>query len=337
MSPLIATIVGLLFCWYGNALKTCDDPNGAKYKMWMNYTNNEILQFQIEHRCCNFDTLRPCCRFAPGTGDCTNNQTCCNVMEDPSSSLPSDISTTPYSGTTACDDPNGAKYKIWMNYTHTEIINFQTQHECCNFDTLAPCCRFSPGSGECVNNQTCCNVMEDPSSSLPSDVSTTAYSGTTAGGIVGGILFFVIICCIIFACRQRRRSYYTSSYQQGLLRPAVLPPAQPTVIVTNPAQTLQPTTYVVTQPQQINPSGNIYTAPQQPQVIYAPAQPMVTIPQQPQLPIQQIQSQPVYQQSQNMDIMPSAPPESLPNANNDALNVNNDGSNFDANSTTLQQ
>ena len=149
-------------------------------------------------------------------------------------------------------------------------------------------------------------------------------------------------------------------------------PAQPRVIVTNPnPQTQQAPTYVMSQPQQIVPSGGVYMAPQQPQprVVYAPqtnvivnnspptqsivspqpVQQMVQIQQQPQVPLQQIQSQPIYQTAQNNDIMPSAPPESLPNANNGPLgNVNDDapppyrdlgeeGSNFQASSTQSYQ
>ena len=194
-------------------------------------------------------------------------------------------------------------------------------------------------------------------------------AAVTVGGVIGAILFVIIICCIIFACRRRRRARYFKQYQQGLLTPAAVQPAQPKVIVTNANSPIQPqATYVVTQPQQIDASGNIYMAPQQlqPQVIYhAPAQPnmivnnatpsqpvqqMVPIQQkQPQVPVQQIQSQPVYQQSQNNNIMASAPPQSLPNASNGVLgnanddapppysNLDDEGSNFEANSTQSYQ
>ena len=56
----------------GCAQGFADKENEYNYalRQWRALTNAQIIQFQTAHLCCNFDTLTPCCRFAPGQGDC---------------------------------------------------------------------------------------------------------------------------------------------------------------------------------------------------------------------------------------------------------------------------
>ena len=68
----------------GCAQAFADSGNIYNYtlRQWRALTNAQIIQFQTAHRCCNFDTLTPCCRFAPGQGECSNTEVCFDQVTD---------------------------------------------------------------------------------------------------------------------------------------------------------------------------------------------------------------------------------------------------------------
>lgn len=73
----------------GLAIAGCAQAFADKYneynyarRQWTELSNNQILIFQQQNKCCNFDTLPPCCRFAPGQGDCINTEVCYDQITD---------------------------------------------------------------------------------------------------------------------------------------------------------------------------------------------------------------------------------------------------------------
>ena len=78
MIYLACIVLSLVLAVAGCAQAYADFGNEYNYalRQWRGLTNAQIIIFQTENRCCNFDTLTPCCRFAPGQGDCTNTEVC---------------------------------------------------------------------------------------------------------------------------------------------------------------------------------------------------------------------------------------------------------------------
>ena len=135
----------------------------------------------------------------------------------------------------------------------------------------------------------------------------------------------MIVCaifCIILACRQRRNVYYSSQYRAGLLTSPQ--PAKPRQM-----QIQKQPIYVAASTAQMQPQQPaIYVAPQQqlqqPQAIYAPQPNMiVNDPSQPIMMQQQTQfvQQMALIQQQPLNIMPSAPPQSLSDSDGPLGNV----------------
>ena len=44
-------------------------------------TLTQEITYQWDHLCCNFDIGPPCCRFAPGTGECVNELKCYETVD----------------------------------------------------------------------------------------------------------------------------------------------------------------------------------------------------------------------------------------------------------------
>ena len=51
-------------------------------RQWRGMTLTQEISYQWDHLCCNFDLGPPCCRFAPGTGECINTLTCYDTVDD---------------------------------------------------------------------------------------------------------------------------------------------------------------------------------------------------------------------------------------------------------------
>ena len=75
---LVCVGIALGLAIAGCAQAFADQHNEYNYalRQWRALTNNQVLQFQTEHKCCNFDSLSPCCRFSAGSGECANTEVC---------------------------------------------------------------------------------------------------------------------------------------------------------------------------------------------------------------------------------------------------------------------
>ena len=85
MLYLVLIAAALALAVAGAAQGFADANNVENYarRQWNLLSDDQTDIIQVDELCCNFDTLSPCCRFAAGTGECSNSFTCFEKVQDP--------------------------------------------------------------------------------------------------------------------------------------------------------------------------------------------------------------------------------------------------------------
>ena len=80
---LILLLVSLALSTTSTAQGFLDKKNVYFYarRQWTEMSLSEEIAYQWDHLCCNFNIGPPCCRFAPGTGECINELKCYDTVD----------------------------------------------------------------------------------------------------------------------------------------------------------------------------------------------------------------------------------------------------------------